>query len=116
MAVAIFPIIKAVAPYLAQIATAAIPAFTSKPADAAKSAPVMAQQIEELQAAATQNAESIHVLAEKLQQAIQGIEMAAEEARKQVATLYYRLTSVKSLFSEVSRRTPIAPLVGKPVV
>ena len=84
MAVQFLPILKAVAPYLAQIATAAIPAFTFKP-EAAKLDPVVAKQIEELQAAATQNSQSIHVLAEKLQQAMQDIDTAAQEARKQVA-------------------------------
>lgn len=88
MAVQILPIIKAVAPYVAQIAAAAIPAFTSKPAEVAKSDPVIAQQIQELQAAATQNAQSIHTLAEQLQQAIQGIENAAQEAKQQAA--FYR--------------------------
>lgn len=86
MAVPILPIIKAVAPYVAKIATAAIPAFTSKPTEVAKSDPVIAKQIEELQAAATQNAESIRVLAEKLQQAIEGIEAAAQDANRQIAT------------------------------
>ncbi|MDZ4177633.1 MAG: hypothetical protein U1E29_00130 [Coriobacteriia bacterium] len=86
MALPILSIIKAVAPYVAKIATEAMPAFTSKPAAIAKSDPIIAKQIEELQAAATQNAESIKVLAEKLQQAIQGIETAAQDAKKQVAT------------------------------
>lgn len=85
MAVQILPIIKAVAPYVAQIATAAIPAFTSKSTETIKSDPITAKQIEELQAAATQNAQSIHVLAEKLQQAIQGIEAAAQDANNKVA-------------------------------
>ncbi|MFT6916563.1 MAG: folylpolyglutamate synthase/dihydropteroate synthase [Motiliproteus sp.] len=84
MAIQLLPIIKAVAPYIAQIATAAIPAFTSKP-KAQESDPVLARQIEELQAAATQNAQSIHLLAEKMQLAIQEVETAALEARKQVA-------------------------------
>jgi len=85
MAVQILPIIKAVAPYLTQIATAAIPAFTSRSSEQAKSDPVITRQIEELQAAATQNAESIHILAEKLQQTMQGIEESAQDARKQAA-------------------------------
>ncbi len=85
MAVQFLPIIKAVAPYLAQVATAAIPAFTSKP-EAAKSDPVLAKQIDELQSAATQNAQLIHGFAEKMQQAISGIEAAAQEAKQQVAT------------------------------
>ena len=85
MAVQYLSIIKALAPYLAQVATAAIPAFTSKP-EAVESDPVVANQIAELQAAATQNAQSIQVLAERIQQTMQGIENAAQEARKQVAT------------------------------
>jgi hypothetical protein len=86
MAVQILPIIKAVAPYVAQIATAAIPAFTAKPAETAKNDPITARQIEELQAAATQNAQSIHLMAEKLKQAIEGIEAAAQDAQRQLAT------------------------------
>ena len=85
MALQILPIIKAVAPYLTHIAAAAIPAFTSKPAETAKVDPIIAKQIEELQSAATRNSESIHVLAEKLQQSMLGLESAAEDARKQIA-------------------------------
>jgi len=95
MALPIRSIIKAVAPYVAKIAAEAIPAFTSKPAAIAKSDPIIAKQIEELQAAATQNAESIRVLAEKLQQAIEGIEAAAQVANKQIAT--YRVMLVVAL-------------------
>lgn len=85
MAVQVIPIIKMLAPYVTQVATAAIPAFTSKPAEVAKSDPVVAQQIQELQAAATQNAESIHVLAEKLQHAILSLEVAAQDGKRQIA-------------------------------
>ena len=85
MAVQFLSIIKLVAPYIAQIATAAIPAFTSK-SEAAKSDPALAKQIEELQSAATQNAQSIHLFAEKMQQAMQAIETASQEAKEQVKT------------------------------
>jgi hypothetical protein len=85
MAVQFLPIIKAIAPYIAQIAATAIPAFTAK-SEAVKSDPALATLIEELQSAATHNAQSIHVLAEKMQQTIQGIETAAQEAKKQVVT------------------------------
>lgn len=83
---AIVPILKALLPHVAQIATVAIPAFTKKPA-AAKLDPVLAQQIEELQTAATKNAESINVLAEKLQQTIEGIEQGAEKIQRDMAKL-----------------------------
>ena len=84
MAIQLLPIVKAVAPYLAQVASVAIPAFTSRKENA-KTDPVEARQIEELQAAASQNAQSIQVLADKLQQAVQAIENAAKQAEKQVA-------------------------------
>lgn len=92
MAVQFLPILKAVAPYVAQIATAAIPAFTHKPAQSTTTTtdPVVVKQIEELQAAATRNAESIHTLADSVQKTMTGLEMAAEQARAQVA-FYQRL-------------------------
>lgn len=77
------PVLKAALPYVTQIVTAAIPAFTSKP-DTSKADPVISKQIVELQSAATKNAESIHVLAEKLQQTIEGIDSAAVNFQKQV--------------------------------
>lgn len=85
MAIQFLPFIKALAPYIAQIATAAIPAFTSK-SEAAILDPVLAKQIEELQSAVTQNAKSIHLLAEKMQQVIEGIEAAALDAKNQIRT------------------------------
>jgi hypothetical protein len=109
MAIQFLPIIKAVAPYLAQVATAAIPAFTSKH-EAVKSDPVVAKQIEELQAASTKNAESIQVIAENIQQAMQGIENAAKEANKKVAA--YKIMLFVSLgFSAVSFGTCVYILV-----
>ena len=76
MAISYSAIFKAVAPYLAQIATAAIPAFTPLP-----EASVISKHIDELQVAVTQNASSVHILAEKLQQAIEGIEESAKQAK-----------------------------------
>jgi len=75
-------LLKTTLPYVTQIVTSAIPAFTSKP-EASVVDPVLSKQIEELQAAATKNAESIQVLAEKLQQTILGIESAADSLQKQ---------------------------------
>lgn len=64
-----------------------IPAFTSKKesskSEAVQADPVVTKQIEEFQEAASQNALSVKVLAEKLQQAIQDIESTAQEASKQ---------------------------------
>lgn len=105
MAVQFLPIIKAVAPYLAKVATAAIPVFTSR-TEATKSDPVLARQITELQTAATQNANSIQVLAEKMQQAIEGIEKEAQKARKQLVA-YKTMLFVSLGLSAVSLATCI---------
>lgn len=81
------PLLKASLPYVTQIVATAIPAFTAKPAaekTTEKTDDITAKQIAELQAAATQNAESIHILAEKLQQTIQGIEVAGNELQQQL--------------------------------
>jgi hypothetical protein len=80
MAFQFLPILKILAP----IATAAIPAFTSKPKESLKTDPVVILQIEELQAAVSKNALSLHTLAENLQQTIQNLEVAATDATKQI--------------------------------
>ena len=99
MAAQFLPIVKAIAPYIAQVATVAIPAFTSKQVgsdpDVIKSDPVIAKQIGELQSAASQNAQSVKVLAEKLQQAIEDIERSAQSVSKKIAA--YKLIIFASI-------------------
>lgn len=95
MAAPLIPIIKAVAPYVAQIATIAIPAFTSRSAETGQADPVVAKQIQELQEAATHNAESVQVLADKLQEALDGMEVAARDTEKRFAQ--YRLALAAAL-------------------
>lgn len=99
MAVQVIPLIKTLAPYLTQIATSAIPAFTSKP-EAAKSDPLVAQQIKELQDASTQNAQELHTLAEQLQKVIASADEAARVAKHQIAT--YKTILVASLALSVA--------------
>lgn len=110
MAAYILPFIKAVAPYIAQVATIAIPAFTSKPAEAIKADPVVARQIAELQSAVTQNAQSVHILAEKLQQVIEGLERTAEEAKKK-AVVYKAALYVSIGLSVISAGISISLLL-----
>ena len=86
MAVQIIPLIKALGPYVTAIATSAIPHFTSNKSDAAKSDPLLAQQIGELQTASTKNAQDLHTLAEQIQKLISSTTEAAEVAKRQVAT------------------------------
>jgi hypothetical protein len=100
VAIQFLPIITAFAPYIAQVATAAIPAFTPKP-EVAKVDPLLTKQIEELQSAAIQNAESLHVLAEKMQLAIKGIEAAAQKAQTQV-TAYKTMLFLSLALSSAS--------------
>lgn len=94
------PLLKASLPYVTQIVASAIPAFTAKP-EADKSGDLTAQQIAELQSAATQNAESIHILAEKLQQTIQGIEQAGLSLQKEI-NFYKRLAYAAIAVASVS--------------
>lgn len=105
MAVQILPIVKAVAPYVADIAKIAIPIFTSKKTPAApeelKPDPVITQQIEELQQAASQNAQSVKAIAENLQKTIEKIEDAAQEADKKIST-YKTLVILSFGFSILS--------------
>lgn len=84
------PVLKVVLPYVATVATTAIPAFTQK-RDGAKSAELMAQQISELQEAAGQNAESLHILAEQIQTVVNAIETGARE--NEAALKQARLTA-----------------------
>lgn len=77
------PILKASLPYVTQIVSAAIPAFT-KP-ESARTDPLVKKQIEELQTAATQNAEAIRVLAEKLSQTLHGIDSGAAELERKLS-------------------------------
>jgi archaellum component FlaC len=84
MVLQFLPFLKAIIPHLAKVATVAIPVFSSKPGEKAKNYHIIAKQIEELQAASTQNAESIRVLAEKLRQTIQDIEDAAQDVRNKI--------------------------------
>ncbi|HEY0296518.1 MAG TPA: hypothetical protein VGC69_14415 [Bordetella sp.] len=85
------PILKASLPYLTQIVTTAIPVFTSRSAGKASGKPlpdeVVGRQIAELQEAVTQNAESVHTLASKLQDTLQGIDFAANGLQSQLASL-----------------------------
>lgn len=59
------PALKVALPYITQAVAAAIPAFTSRPENG-KTDEVVPQQIAELQAAVTQNAETVKGLAVQL--------------------------------------------------
>jgi len=75
------PIIKTALPIIAEVVAVARPMFTKKASDAQRS-DLTAQQIEELQAAATQNADSVNALAAQVKTAFEGLESAATDLEK----------------------------------
>lgn len=79
------PAIKIMLPYVTQIVSAAIPAFTKK-TDKTNAEGIISSQIAELQAAATHNAESLKTLAMQLQQVITGIDGAASKMEQEIKT------------------------------
>ncbi|WP_111655958.1 hypothetical protein [Isoalcanivorax indicus] len=83
------PLLKISLPYVTQIVTSAIPAFTA--ARIGKQDPLLAQQIEELQQAATHNAEAIQALATSLQETVARINAAAEVQRQYIQRLQRQL-------------------------
>lgn len=90
----LLPALKAVLPHIGTIVDAAKPVFTrKKPADTTAANPaspdVVQQQIAELQAAASQNADNIKELAEQLQSTVAALQTSAAlaESRLRRATL-----------------------------
>ncbi len=82
-------IAKAVAPHLSTIVSAALPAFTKLKGDSEANQAALAQkQIAELQEAVTGNGTLIRELAEQLGTTIDALELAAEDARRQLRRLY----------------------------
>jgi len=92
MAVAwLLPALELIGPHLGSILKAATPAFTKKGAKDAKGAEMelrpdalVQQQINELQSAASRNAENITELAAQLQNTVEALGRAAELAQKRL--------------------------------
>lgn len=83
----LIPALKAVLPHVGDIVNAARPVFTRrKPVDtpAAQTADVTQQQIAELQAAVSQNAEHVHELAEQLQSTVAALQASAALAESRL--------------------------------
>lgn len=81
------PVLKLALPYIASVASTAIPAFTQR--GESKSVAVLDQQISELQDAAARNAESVRVLAEQLQRTVSAIEAGAESSQRMLRQARY---------------------------
>jgi hypothetical protein len=96
----LMPALKAILPHVGMIVDAAKPVFTRKKPESGTD---VQQQIAELQAAASQNAEYVKELAEQLQSTVSALETAAELAD----TRLRRVT----VFSAISVSISIAALL-----
>ena len=71
---AYLPVLKAILPFLAPLASAAAPMFTRSSSDSVKDQPSTAQLINELQEAVRNNANSLKVIATQLQSTIEAFD------------------------------------------
>lgn len=104
------PVLKASLPYITQIVSAAIPAFTAKPAqdDAAELVP---KQIAELQTAVTHNAEAVKGIASQLKDTIEGITAGANKLEQEILKLK-RIAAFALLLALGSMALAIWALIG----
>jgi hypothetical protein len=97
----LIPALKAVLPHVGDIVAAAKPVFTKKKPEAGAPGGEAQQQIAELQAAVSQNAEHVRELAAQLQSTVSAIEKGAEiaESRLRRAVLFCAVAVALSLFA-----------------
>ena len=96
------PALNAVLPHVGDIVAAAKPVFTKKrPEPGAPPGEAQQQQIAELQAAVSQNAEHVRELAAQLQSTVSAIEKGAElaESRLRRAVLFCAVAVALSVFA-----------------
>ncbi|EDZ61258.1 hypothetical protein SMGD1_0323 [Sulfurimonas gotlandica GD1] len=94
------PVLKTALPYVTEILKITIPAFTSR-SNEKKSSDVIPDQILELQSAATQNAESVKVLATQLKDTIEVIESSGTKIEKELV-LFKRISIISIIIAIVS--------------
>lgn len=107
------PILKASLPYLTQVITAALPAFTSKPPNA-KPDEVVPKQIAELQTAVTHNAESVKALATQLKETLEGIDAGAMSLRQELKFLR-RFVGIAIAFAVIAIAVAVWAIFGRAV-
>lgn len=95
------PALKAVLPHVGDIVAAAKPVFTKKRLEPGAPPGDAQQQIAELQAAVSQNAEHVRELAAQLQSTVSAIEKGAElaESRLRRAVLFCAVAVAFSVFA-----------------
>ena len=94
------PALKAIFPYVTQIVTAAIPAFTKK-TNKGTTEELIPNQILELQEAVTHNTESLKILATQLQKLISGIDTGSSKIEKEIKTIRW-LSIIAIIFSAIA--------------
>jgi len=92
------PLIKTAIPYIVQVLSIAVPAFTSRSSQK-EADDIVPEQIAELQGAATQNAESVRILAEQLKGTLEGVDAAAVKLQQEL--VFTRKLSVVALVVSV---------------
>lgn len=105
------PILKASLPFITQIVSSAIPAFTSKSARE-KADDIVPRQIAELQSAVIQNAESVKTLAAQMKDTIEGIDAGAETLQKEI-TMLKRLAAAAFVLALLGVSVAVWALVSK---
>jgi len=105
------PVLKASLPYITQIVTAAIPAFTRK-SSGEMSDDLVARQISELQSAATSNAESVKGLATQLKETIETIDAGAPSFQAELIRTR-QLAFVSILVAAVSLLVALLALLAR---
>ena len=104
------PVIKTAIPVIAQIVSVAAPMLTKKPSSEGRDA-LTAQQISELQTAATQNAASVKELAAQVQNTFEGLELAASDLQKRLDRLQL-LSFLAALFGLFGTSLSLYMLIG----
>jgi hypothetical protein len=106
-----FPILTAALPFITQLVTAAIPAFTKEPVTE-KAPDVVPKQIEELQTAVIRNAETVKALAAQLKETIEGIDAGAATLQREVKALR-RLAAAAVILALCGISVAVWALLGK---
>lgn len=104
------PIVKTAIPVIAQIVNIAAPMLTKKSASADREA-LTAQQIEELQTAATQNSDSVKALAAQVKTTFEGLESAAVDLQMRLDR-QQKLSVVAAIFGVIGISLSLFALLG----
>jgi hypothetical protein len=80
----LIPTLKAIAPHIGSIISAAKPVFTKKDTASENQSQLLQQQVAELQTAAASNAAHIHELAAQMQKTVTALEEGASIAEKKL--------------------------------